>query len=138
MIEISRWSDKFGCKGILVYTDNSLIDCWLLSQMIVLNTQRLAPLVAIQPIYTLPYTAAKQIATFAHLHGRRLYVNMLAGGFKNDLIALGDDTPHDDRYVRMEEFTKIMRALCESPDPVTFEGKYYNVKGLKLTPPVPP
>jgi alkanesulfonate monooxygenase len=137
VIKISRWSEHFGCKGILVYTDNSLVGPWLLSQMIVLNTERLSPLVAIQPIYTLPYTAAKKIATIAHLHGRRLYVNMLAGGFKNDLIALGDDTPHDDRYVRMVEFTTIMRDLCNSPDPVTFEGKYYNVKGLRLTPPVP-
>lgn len=137
VIKISRWSDQFGCKGMLVYTDNSLVDPWLLAQIVILNTQRLSPLVAVQPIYTLPYTAAKNIATIAHLHGRRLFVNMLAGGFKNDLVALGDDTPHDDRYVRMVEFTRIMRALCESPDPVTFEGKYYNVKGLKLTPPVP-
>lgn len=136
-LEISRWSERFGCEGILVYTDNSLVDNWLLSQMIVLNTERLAPIVAVQPIYMLPYAAAKMIATVAHLHGRRLYLNMLAGGFKNDLVALGDETPHDDRYVRMIEYTKIVRGLCESPDPFTFSGKYYSVKGLRLTPPVP-
>jgi alkanesulfonate monooxygenase len=62
---------------------------------------------------------------------------MLAGGFKNDLIALNDETPHDDRYVRTVEYTQIMKALLSSPDPVSFEGKYYKVTNLKMTPPLP-
>ena len=52
-----------------------------------------------------------------------IYLNMLAGGFKNDLIALDDETPHDDRYVRTVEYTQIMKALLVGPEPVTLRGR---------------
>ena len=28
--DVARWSERFGYKGILVYTDNSLVDPWLI------------------------------------------------------------------------------------------------------------
>jgi alkanesulfonate monooxygenase len=136
-IRVAQWSEEFGCEGILIYTDNGLVDPWLVSQIVLENTKTICPLIAVQPIYMHPYTAAKKIATLAHLYGRRVCLNMLAGGFKNDLIALGDDTPHDDRYLRTTEYTLIIRKLLEGTDPVTFEGKYYTVRNLKLTPSVP-
>ena len=64
------------------------MDPWLVSQVILESTEQLCPLVAIQPVYMHPYTVAKMIATYAYLHDRRLFLNMLAGGFKNDLVAL--------------------------------------------------
>jgi alkanesulfonate monooxygenase len=63
---------------------------------------------------------------------------MVAGGFRNDLLALGDDTPHDDRYERAVEYTLIVKQLLSGAGPVTFEGRYYRVKNLRLTPPIPP
>ena len=98
--EIARWSEDAGCEGMLVFTDNSQLDPWLVSQVIIEATERLCPLVAIQPVYMHPYSVAKMITSFAHLYGRRLYLNMVAGGFKNDLAALNDLTPHDERYAR--------------------------------------
>ena len=47
---------------------------------------------------------------------------MLAGGFRNDLLALGDETPHDDRYARTVEYAPLMRQLLESDQPVTLRG----------------
>ena len=61
-----------------------------------------------------PYTAAKMVASLGSLYGRRLWLNMLAGGFRNDLIALGDETAHDDRYARTVEYALLMRQLLES------------------------
>src|SRR5438094_744418 len=95
--EIARWSEDAGCEGMLVFTDNSQLDPWLVSQVIIEATERLCPLVAIQPVYMHPYSVAKMITSFAHLYGRRIYLNMVAGGFKNDLAALNDLTPHDER-----------------------------------------
>jgi alkanesulfonate monooxygenase len=138
VLEVARWSESYGCLGILVYTDNHLVDPWLVSQNILLATRSLAPLVAIQPVYMHPFAAAKMIATCAHLHGRRIFLNMLAGGFKNDLLSLGDPTPHDDRYVRMVEYTRIVQKLLESSEPVTFEGKYYRVESLTMSPAMNP
>jgi alkanesulfonate monooxygenase len=133
--DVARWSEAAGHTGILVYTDNGIVDPWLTSQIILQSTTKLCPLVAIQPIYMHPYTAAKMVTTLGFLHGRRLYLNMLAGGFKNDLAALNDETPHDDRYVRTVEYTQIIKALLAG-GPVTFSGKYYTVTNLRMTPPL--
>ena len=136
--DVARWSERAGCRGILVYTDNSLIDPWLISQIIVQSTERLSPLVAIQPIYMHPYSVAKMVTTFGHLHERRFYLNMVAGGFKNDLLALNDSTPHDRRYDRLQEYTRIIMALLAGGAPVTFHGEFYKVENLILRPPLSP
>ena len=134
--EVARWSEQYGCKGILVYTDNSLVDAWLVSQIIIQNTEKLCPLIAVQPVYMHPYSVAKLVASFGYLFGRRIYLNMVAGGFKNDLSALNDPTPHDKRYARLIEYTTIIKELLAGPAPVTFEGEFYKVNKLKMTPPL--
>ncbi len=136
--EVARWSEESGCTGILVYTDNGIVDPWLASQAIIENTARLAPLVAVQPVYMHPYTAAKMITSLAYMHGRSVHLNMLAGGFKNDLVALGDVTPHDDRYVRAVEYAQIMMALLRGTAPLSMDGRYYQVENLKLAPRLDP
>ena len=136
--QIARWSDAAGYRGMLVYTDNGLVDPWLVAQVVLQETEQLCPLVAVQPVYMHPYSVAKMVASLAFLHGRRIYLNMVAGGFRNDLVALGDDTPHDERYERAVEYTLIVKRLLSGTEPVTFEGRYYQVKNLRLTPAIPP
>src|SRR5256714_2792720 len=138
VLDIARWSDAAGCEGILVYTDNGLVDPWLIAQDIITHTPRLCPLVAVQPVYLHPYSVAKLVATLGFLHGRRIYLNMVAGGFKNDLEALDDRTPHDERYTRLVEYTALILDLLASPKPVTRDGRYYRVTNVKLTPPLDP
>jgi alkanesulfonate monooxygenase len=138
VIEVARWSDEAGHRAMLVYTDNRLVDAWLLAQVILQNTERLCPLVAVQPIYMHPYTAAKMVASYAFLHKRRVYLNMVAGGFRNDLLALDDDTEHDARYDRLVEYTLVVKGLLASPEAFSFEGDYYRVKNAKIVPPLAP
>ena len=135
--DVARWSEQYGCKGILVYTDNSLVDAWLVSQIVIENTEKLCPLVAVQPVYMHPYSVAKLVTSFGYLYGRRIYLNMVAGGFKNDLATFNDTTPHDKRYARLIEYTTIIKELLASPVPLTFEGEFYKVDKLKMTPPLP-
>jgi len=138
LVQISQWSEQEGFEGILIYTDNSLVDPWLIAQVIVQNTSTLCPLVAVQPLYMHPYTVAKIVASLGHLYGRRIYLNMLAGGFKNDLAALNDTTPHDKRYARLVEYTTIIEELLRGPSPVTYHGEFYTVDKLRMTPPLDP
>jgi alkanesulfonate monooxygenase len=84
-----------------------------------------------------PYSVAKMVSSLGHLHGRRVFLNMVAGGFKNDLVALNDNTPHDQRYERLTEYTNIIQRLLDG-EHVTTEGKFFQVKNLSLTPPLPP
>lgn len=137
VVDVARWSERGGCKGILIYTDNSLVDPWLVSHIILQNTRNLCPLVAVQPIYMHPYSVAKMVASFGHLYGRRIYLNMVAGGFKTDLAALNDMTPHDKRYDCLIEYTTIIKSLLASTSTITYEGEFYKVDKLKLTPTLP-
>jgi len=136
--KVAVWCDDAGIEGILVYTDNSLVDPWQVSQVILSNTSDLAPLVALQPVYMHPYTAAKMVTTFSYLYNRRIYLNMVAGGFINDLVALGDCTEHDDRYDRIVEYASIMKYLFDGPGPLSFTGTYFTVKNLTIKPKIPP
>ena len=114
------------------------MDPWLVAEIIVQHTKALCPLVAVQPIYIHPYSVAKMVTTFGHLYGRRIYLNMVAGGFTNDLIALNDSTPHDRRYDRLLEYTTIIKRLLDNGSAVTYDGEFYKAKNLKLTPALSP
>ena len=135
--EFARWSEDAGCEGMLVFSDNSQLDPWLVTQAIVGATRRLRPLVAIQPAYMHPYSVAKMVSSIAFLYGRRLHLNMVANGMRNDLAALNDPTPNDDRYVRLVEYATIVQKLLRTSGPVSFDGRYNKVAILKLTPPLP-
>lgn len=135
--ETARWSEAAGCTGMLVYTDNSIADPWLVAQTVLAATERLAPLVAVQPVYMHPYAAASMVSSLTYLHGRAVHLNMLAGGFRNDLIALGDQTGHDDRYTRTVEYTQILLGLLRG-ETVTHEGRWHQVRNLRLAPALPP
>lgn len=135
--DVARWSERAGCTGTLVYTDNSIVDPWLVSQVVIEATDRLCPLVAVQPVYLHPYAMAKMVASIAFLHGRAVHLNMLAGGFRNDLLALGDNTAHDERYARTVEYTQIAMGLLRGREPVSLDGRYYSVTNLSLAPVVP-
>ena len=138
VIAAARWSERAGCTGILVYSDNSQIDPWLLSQIIIEHTSHLSPLVAVQPVYMHPHTAATMVSTLGYLFRRRVYLNMVAGGFKNDLTVLGDETPHDARYARLIEYTTILSRLLASSSPVSYSGAFYKVEHLRMFPPLDP
>lgn len=133
----AAWSERAGCTGMLIYTDNTLVDPWMVAQVLVANTGRLSPLVAVQPVYMHPYAAAKMAATLGFFYQRRVFLNMVAGGFKNDLAALNDHTPHDRRYDRLIEYTLIVRKLLDSAAPVTFEGEFYQVRNVQMNPRLP-
>jgi alkanesulfonate monooxygenase len=135
--EFARLSEECGCTGALVVTDNAQLDPWLVAQLLLESTTRLAPLVAVQPVYMHPYSVAKMLASLAYLHGRRVHLNLVAGGFKNDLAALNDTTPHDERYARLLEYAAIIQRLAAAPQAVSFEGRYYRVANLKLAPALP-
>jgi alkanesulfonate monooxygenase len=136
--EVSRWSDEAGCRGTLVYTDNSLLDPWLVAHLVVQATRSLRPLVAVQPVYMHPYSVAKLVTTFGSLHGRGVDLNLVAGGFTRDLEAMGDTTPHDQRYARLIDYARVVCGLLTDGAPITYEGAHYSVAALALRPPLAP
>ncbi len=135
--KIARLSEKHGFRGTLIYSDNRLADPWTQAALIMNETKTLLPMVALQPVYMHPYTVAKKIATLALLYNRPVAMNLIAGGFINDLKALNDNTPHDKRYDRLCEYTEIIQKLLTSSRPVSYDGEFYTIKNLKLQPELP-
>lgn len=132
----AAWADDFGYTGMLIYSDHGLVDPWLVAAEMLQATKALHPLVAVQPANMHPHSVAKLVASLSYLYDRRIYLNMIAGGFAGDLTAIGDLTPHDDRYDRLREYTEIIVGLT-SGRAVSLSGDWYTVEGLSLSPQVP-
>lgn len=135
---IAVQSEKYGYKGTLIYSDNRLTDPWVMVGLIFEETTHLIPMVALQPVYMHPYTVAKKISSIALIHNRKVALNLIAGGYLNDLAALGGSADHDRRYDRLVEYTEIIQKLLNSTEGVTYEGEFYQVKNLKLSPEMSP
>lgn len=133
----ARLSEEAGFEGALIYTDNNTVEPWVVAQELISATERLKPLVALQPLYMHPYTVAKQIASYGLLYGRRVCLNLVAGGSRRDLAALDDNTEHDERYLRLTEYARLIGQLLEGAGPVTLDGDYYRVHALTLFPKLP-
>src|SRR5262249_60899678 len=134
VIDVAKWSEANGCEGILVYTDNRILDPWLVAQIIIQHTSRLSPLVAIQPVYMHPYSVAKMVASLGFLYHRRVYLNMVAGGFSKDLVSLDDTTPHDRRYDPLGENNESVSQLLTSGQAGSFQSEIYRIKKVKVLP----
>jgi len=130
-------SEAHGYTGMLIFTGNdTLVEPWVAAQRLVERTERLVPLVAVNPIYAHPFTVAKQIASLAHVYGRPTYLNMVAGAAIGSQRALGDTLDHDARYQRLGEFLAIVKGLLTQPR-YSHRGAHYQVEDLQLLPPVP-
>ncbi|MEU8606799.1 LLM class flavin-dependent oxidoreductase [Actinoplanes sp. NPDC048791] len=130
--QVSRWTEEASCAGMLIYTDNSLADPWLVAQAVVEATERILPLVATQPAYMSPYAAARMVMSMAFMQERRLAINLVTGGSPTHLRAMGDELEHDTRYARLAEYAEVMRMLLTAGRPVTYAGEHYRLKGATL------
>ena len=138
LMRVSQFADRNGFEGILLFEGNdAFVEPWAMAQHIMAETTRSSPLIAVNPVYMHPFTAAKFVSSFAQLYGRKVYLNMITGTAVSDLHGLGDDQAHADRYVRLGEYVALMRQLLASPRPVNFAGRFYRASNLQLRPRFP-
>jgi alkanesulfonate monooxygenase len=120
--DVARWSEEVGCRGVLLHGDDGHVDPWLVAQIILQNTEALSPLITVEPASMHPYAAAKMVSSLAFIHDRRLYLHFHTG--------VVDDA-------RTTEYATIMKGLLGSSKGFSFDGDYYRVSNLKMTPPLP-
>jgi len=138
LMRVAQFADRNGFEGILLFEGNDVfVEPWAMAQHIMAGTTRCSPLIAVNPVYMHPFTAAKFVSSFAQLYGRKIYLNMITGTAVSDLQGLGDDQSHADRYLRLGEFVALMRQLLASPRPVNFKGRFYRASNLQLRPRLP-
>ncbi|WFU85600.1 LLM class flavin-dependent oxidoreductase [Bradyrhizobium sp. CIAT3101] len=138
LMRVAEFADRNGFEGILLFEGNDVfVEPWAMAQHILAATTRSSPLIAVNPVYMHPFTAAKFVSSFAQLYGRKIYLNMITGTAISDLQGLGDEQSHADRYVRLGEFVALMRQLLVSPRPVNVDGRFYRASNLQLRPRLP-
>lgn len=137
--QVIAWSDRYRATGILLFEGNdTYVSPWLAAHAALANTEQLCPLVAVNPVYMHPFSAAKMVSSFAYLYGRPTYLNMITGTALSYLEALDDHLEKEQRYDRLREYSELIAALTRSGGrPVNYAGEYYKTKNLKLEPPVP-
>ncbi|WP_338475758.1 LLM class flavin-dependent oxidoreductase [Pseudomonas khavaziana] len=146
--EVGQYSDRMrrtasltqaaGFKGILIYTGNEVpVEPWLVAGELAQSHPTLSPFIAVNPVYMHPFTVARCIAMLAQRYGTRCHLNLIAGTSLADMSALDEADGHDQRYDRLREFALIVRELCRGDKAVSFEGKFFGAKHLRLPHRVP-
>lgn len=133
MAEAALTWEGAGWAGVLVRHKLHEIDPWLVAGQLGSLTERLIPLVAVQPSSIPPHTAAAIAAAFVSLYGRPLHFNLVAGAREDELRSTGDHLSHDQRYDRLLEYGRILRALVNG-EQVDHESQYYRYEGFRLSP----
>lgn len=97
-------------------------------------TERLKVIAAVHPGMWHPGVLAKFMITADHLSNGRAAVNIVSGWLKDEFVNFGLDwLEHDERYVRTEEFIRVLRGLWTEKE-FSQAGKYYNVNEFTLKP----
>jgi alkanesulfonate monooxygenase len=131
---VAQWSERHGYEGLLVYVDNNLADPWLCANLIMESTDRVVPLVAVQPVFAHPFTVANSIASLAVYRHRAVHINLVTGGQTRHLGALTDTLvgDHDSRYDRLLEYWQVIRTLLTHSEHTSFEGHFYSLNSARL------
>jgi FMNH2-dependent dimethyl sulfone monooxygenase len=97
-------------------------------------TERLKVIAAVHPGMWHPGVLAKYIITADHISNGRAAVNIVSGWLKDEFTNFGLEwLEHDERYVRTEEFIRILRGLWTEKE-FSQAGKYYNITDFTLQP----
>lgn len=100
------------------------------------HTERIVfgPLVA--PLsFRNPMLLARQAAALDDLSDGRMYLGLGAGWQEREHTLFGLDLGDiPTRMARLEEGLEVVTRLLKSDDPVTFEGRFYQLKGATLLP----
>ncbi len=135
---VAQLAGEHGFEGTLLHTNFHALDPWMLAPTVLAATDRLVPLVALQPSGMSPHVAARLLIAAAHLYGRRVDVNMVTGATRDELRAVGDSLEHDARYQRAREFLLVLKAIFDAEgEPIDWQGDHYSYERLQLEPAMP-
>lgn len=97
-------------------------------------TTRLNLIAAVHPGLWHPAVIANVIASADVISNGRMSLNVVSGWFKDEFTGFGADwLEHDERYVRSEEFIRILKGMW-TQERFSFEGKYYTITDVAMEP----
>jgi alkanesulfonate monooxygenase len=135
LTRVTHAAEEAGFANILVPTGTHCMDPWGTSAALAVKTKKIKFLIAFRPGLSGPTLVAQQVNTLDHLTGGRVSLNVVSGATQVDLKRYGDDTSHDDRYERTEEFLEILKLFWHENGQVNFKGRFFQVTDGELFPP---
>jgi alkanesulfonate monooxygenase len=138
LTELARRAEKYDFAGLLVFYNHLVLDPWTVAGLIMQETTKLTPLVALQPYSIPPFTAAKTISSLTSVYRRRIDLNVVTGAAPEELNQVNEKLSHDQRYERAIEYVTVVRKLLSSAAPLTWHGEYYQFDGLRINSAVVP
>ena len=131
---VARAAEDAGFDYALVPVATECWEAWITTAMLAARTSRLTMLCAARPGLIAPTVMAKMVATFDHLSGGRVSVNLIAGGSAPELAADGAFYDHDQRYEVMDETVALMKAAWAARAPFDWEGRHFQVRRADVRP----
>ena len=127
-------AEAAGFEYMLVPVQTACWEAWITSAMMVARSKSIRMLVAARPSYINPVLLAKMISTFDQLSGGRICVNLIAGLSETENASEGIKWGKEERYEIMDEEVSILKALWTTRGPLTFDGKFHQLKGAQIRP----
>ena len=126
--DIAVAAEAAGFEYTLVPVQTMCYEAWVTCAMVAARTTRLKQLIAVRAGYMLPAQLAKMFTTFDKLTEGRVYANLIAGPGGGEQAADGLFYAHDERYEVMDETVTLMKRLWTEDEPVTHQGKHFQIE----------
>ncbi len=114
--------------------DAPLAETWTTATALAAVTSRIRFLIAVRPGFIALGLFAQMAAALHQISGGRIDINIVPGGIQNDFERVGEESSHETRYERAEEFIAACRKLWTQPGPVDFNGEYYRLRDAYCAP----
>ncbi len=133
LAEIARAAEISGFQGGLLPSFPMTDEPWAISSFLARETSTFRFMIAFQPGFLNPVTAARMTASLQRATGGRALFNVITGGGGPSQLWWGDSAGHDARYNRTTEFLDVLRGIW-SGGPFSYDGKFYQVEHAGLPP----
>ena len=114
--------------------DAPLAETWTTATALAAVTSRIRFLIAVRPGFIALGLFAQMAAALHQISKGRVDINIVPGGIQNDFERVGEESTHETRYERAEEFIAACRKLWTEPGPVDFNGDYYHLHDAYCAP----
>lgn len=133
--EIAKAAEISGFHGGLIPSFPMTDEPWAISSILARETKTFRFMIAFQPGFLNPVTAARMTASLQRATNGRALFNIITGGGGPAQLWWGDAAGHDDRYTRTTEFLDILRGVW-SGNNFSYKGKFYEVENGNLPEPL--
>src|SRR5215510_6006383 len=124
----ARHAEEAGIDSVLISFSRYEPEPLLVSCALGVATRRLGFIAAFRAGLMQPTTFVQQVNTLSALIEGRLSLNVVAGSSSIEQHGYGDFLPHDECYVRAEEFLSVCNSFWRTRSEVDFNGSHYRVE----------